>query len=135
MNGRNRGSSAASGRGKHRSTKASGRHQIKVNGKIRRGIRVSKSKPSQLQTNGGVRANLSMEKRKLNILIVTPVYPPFVSVGGGVAITVSYHCLYPLSFYELSNFMFSFKQNKLFIDENNITTLYCSFDHIPDICY
>ena len=29
------------------------------------------------------------ERKKLQVLMITPVYPPFVSVGGGVAITVS----------------------------------------------
>lgn len=108
MNGRNRGSSAASGRGKQKNAKTPGRYQIKVNGKMRRGSKVKKSKPSQLQTNGGVRANLGEEKKKLNILIVTPVYPPFVSVGGGVAITVSYYCLYPFSFLFLFYRIFMF---------------------------
>ena len=34
--------------------------------------------------------NKNKNNKSLSILIVTPVYPPFVSVGGGVAITVSY---------------------------------------------
>ena len=46
--------------------------------------------PSPKKLNGS--NNLGKKRKKLKILIITPVYPPIVSVGGGVAIT--YGALY-----------------------------------------